>query len=165
MRGRLNLNSRATGKSSVALDASAIILLSKLGYLKEILGLFDNIEVCPAVLGEIGRKKDSVYFEFMDMLKSNKIKIEDIEHRFPSLGAGESSTIYLGLLKKKPIVLDDKRARRLARELGLVVIGTISLLKRLYELGKLKEKPEELYIRLRQLRFRIKREIFEKIFC
>ena len=158
------MSSKTMEKSSVALDTSAIILLSKLGYLSEILELFDNVEICSAVVKEISRKKDSIYFELMDLLENNKMQIEGIEHRFPNLGAGESSTIYVGLLKKKPVVLNEKRARRLARELGLVVIGTLSLLRRLYELGRLREQPEELYIKLKKLKFRIDRRIFEKIF-
>ena len=57
------------------------------------------------------------------------IRVEDVKKRLPRLGLGESSAILLALTKNKVVVLDDKRARRLARELGLEVIGTLSIFK------------------------------------
>ena len=40
--------------------------------------------------------------------------------------------------------MDDKKARKLARDLGVTVMGTLALLKRLHQEGKLKESVEEL---------------------
>ncbi len=70
----------------------------------------------------------------------------------------------IALIKGKVAVLDDKKARKLARDLGVTVMGTLALLKRLHQEGKLKESVEELYIKLTGLKFRVERHIFSKIF-
>ncbi|MCD6508924.1 MAG: hypothetical protein J7L11_00820 [Thermoprotei archaeon] len=55
-------------------------------------------------------------------------------------------------MRSKIVVLDDKRARRLARELGLETIGTLSILKKLHEEGLLVETPSVIYRRLVEIR-------------
>ena len=67
-------------------------------------------------------------------------------------------------MRNKIVVLDDRRARRLARELGLETIGTISILKKLYEEGLLAETPSAIYKRLVEIGFYIDRKLFDKIF-
>ncbi|OYT31871.1 MAG: hypothetical protein B6U94_01575 [Thermofilum sp. ex4484_79] len=69
----------------------------------------------------------------MRYVNEGRIHVDNVKRRFPRLGLGESSAILLALEKDKIVVLDDKRARRLARELGLEVIGTFSVLKKLHE--------------------------------
>ncbi len=46
------------------------------------------------------------------------------------------------------VVLDDKRARILARELGLEVIVTLSTLKKRYKNGVLVKTPNKIYAHL-----------------
>jgi len=113
---------------------------------------------------ELSVKKDEAYLKIKELVDKKLIKLEEIEKEFPGLGKGESSTIFVALVKGKVAVLDDKKARKLARGLGITVLGTLTLLKRLYQKGKLKESPEELYIKLTRLKFRVERRIFNKIF-
>jgi len=72
--------------------------------------------------------------------------------------------MLVALNKRKVAVLDDRNARKLARELGLNVIGTLAILRKLYELGILKVSKEELYVKLLNLGFYIKQETYNKIF-
>ncbi|MEQ9715620.1 MAG: hypothetical protein ACTSSP_03195 [Candidatus Asgardarchaeia archaeon] len=67
-------------------------------------------------------------------------------------------------MKNKVIVLDDKKARKLARDLGLEVIGVLSILKKLYEKRILREPPSFLYKRLIDLGFYTDKKTFDKIF-
>lgn len=97
-------------------------------------------------------------------MRRGLLKVEEVSVPFPRLGVGESSAILVALNKGKVAVIDDKRARRLARELGLEVIGTIAILRELYERGYLKMTIEELYIKLLDLGFYIKKDIYNKIF-
>jgi len=119
----------------VVLNASPIIVLVKLGILNQALNLFCEVEVPSGVLEELERKKDEVYQELMRAIGEGGIRVEGFKKRLPRLGLGESSVILLALTRGKIAVLDDKQARRLARELGLEVIGTLSILKKLYENG------------------------------
>lgn len=122
-----------TGESSrrAVLNASPIIVLGKLGLLEKALSLFSEVEVPSGVLEEVKRKRDEVYQELTRVIDAGRIRTEDVKRRLPRLGLGESSAILLALTRDKIVVLDDKRARKLARELGLEVIGTLSILKKL----------------------------------
>lgn len=112
---------------------------------------------------ELSVKEKEAYFRIKELVDRKLITLEEVEKDFPGLGKGES-TIFIALIKGKVAVLDDKKARKLARDLGVTVMGTLALLKRLHQEGKLKESVEELYIKLTGLKFRVERHIFSKIF-
>ncbi len=101
-----------------------------LGILNETLKLFNEVEIPSGVLEEIERRRDKVYRELTKAISEGKVRVESVKRRLPRLGLGESLVILLALTKGKIAVLDDKGARRLARELGLEVIGTLSILKK-----------------------------------
>ncbi len=67
-------------------------------------------------------------------------------------------------MKNKIMVIDDRRARRLARELGLEVIGTLSILKKLHREGALVETPNTIYRRLIEIGFYIDKKLFDRVF-
>ncbi len=146
------------------LNTSPIIVLVKLGVLNETLNLFSEVEVPSGVLEELGRKKDEVYQELKGAISEGRIRVEGSKRRLPRLGLGESSAILLALTKDKIAVLDDRRARRLARELGLEVMGTLSILKKLYENGALAETPNKIYRHLIEIGFYIDKRLFDKVF-
>jgi len=150
---------------SLAIDSSTLIILSKLNYLDKALEFFEEIEVPLGVLKEVELKDDEVKIKSREMLDSKRLKREDIDVEFPFLGRGESSAIRLALDNDKVICLDDKKARRLSSDLGLTVIGTLSILRKIYKVGELKERPEELYFKLRALGFYIDYALFSKIFA
>ena len=145
-------------------NTSPIIVLSKLGLLKDAIDLFGEVEVSSGVIEELSRKKNKVYQELMEAISEGKVRLEDVRKRLPRLGLGESSTIFLALIKNKTAVLDDRKARRLARELGLDVIGTLSILKKLYDKGVISETPNMIYKRLIEIGFYIDKKLFDKIF-
>ena len=148
----------------VILNTSPIIVLGKLRVLDKALNLFSEVEVPSGVIEELGRKKDEVYWELTSLIDEGRIHIEDVKKEIPRLGLGESSAILLALTRDKIVVLDDKRARRLARELGLEVIGTLSILRKLHEEGVLVETPNAIYRRLIEIGFYIDKRLFDKIF-
>jgi len=148
----------------VVLNTSPIIVLIKLRILNEALNLFSEVEIPSGVLEELERKKDEVYQALMEVIGEGRIRIEDVKKRIPRLGLGESSTIILALTKGKIAVLDDKKARELARELGLKVIGTLSILKKLYENGVLTGTPNTIYRHLIEIGFRVDKSLFDRIF-
>ncbi len=148
----------------MVLNSSPIIVLAKLGLLESAVGLFTEVEVPRAVLEEVGKKQDEVYRKLIGLVEANSIRVEQVDRRIPRLGAGEAEAILLALSRNKIVVLDDKKARRLARELGLEVVGTLSLLKLLYEHKLLGRALDELYHQLIETGFYIEPSIFNKVF-
>jgi predicted nucleic acid-binding protein len=60
--------------------------------------------------------------------------------------------------------MDDHAARVEAMRLGLAVKGTLGIVRRLMENGVFESDLEELFINLKAMGFRIKAELFWKIF-
>ncbi|MCA9968810.1 MAG: DUF3368 domain-containing protein [Anaerolineales bacterium] len=107
-------------------NASPVIALHQLGQLQLLSNLLgDSILVPPAVSNEIITVQPRP-----DWLQEYPLR-QPIGPQIlrASLGAGESAAIALALeLNSTLIVLDDRPARRLAKALGITVIGTLGLL-------------------------------------
>jgi predicted nucleic acid-binding protein len=81
------------------------------------------------------------------------------------LGKGEAEAIALSIETGADLViLDDHAARAEAMRLGLAVKGTLGIIRRLMEIGVFVPDLEELFINLKAMGFRIKAELFWKIF-
>jgi predicted nucleic acid-binding protein len=71
------------------------------------------------------------------------------------LGLGESSAIALALeFENVLVILDDKKARRYARSIGLEFIGIIGVLSQAYHKGLI-DDLNEIVLKLRMIDFRI----------
>lgn len=161
MKKRLN---PLRGSLKAVFDTSPIIVLSKLGLLDKAFSLFEEVEIPSGVLEEINRKSNTVYQEIHYFISNKKVKVEDCKKLFPRLGLGESSAIWLALHKNKIVVLDDRKARSFARDLGLQVIGTLVIIYKLYKDSVLGVNKEIIYNRLREIGFYLDRNIFDMIF-
>ena len=121
------------------LDTSAAIGLLEFSGRTDLLALLGSagfeIEVAPQVLAELSAGPQGKGRE----PKQDWVQIEPdaavlvlLRERFPLLGAGELAVLTRGqaLHGKQPyfVVLDDKRARGTAVELGLAMTGTLGLL-------------------------------------
>lgn len=82
------------------------------------------------------------------------------------LGAGEAEAIAFCIeLNRDFVILDDKVARREAERMGLRVKGALGIILKLKQEKLITSIDyEELYHRLRECDFRIKKDIFNKIF-
>jgi uncharacterized protein len=132
-----------------AIDSSVLIALGKLGYLKLVRELFDKLVVAESVFEEI--RVDEVFTEvsgligigLVEVVKGSKYELLNLLSS--SLGKGEAETISVALeLKADVALLDDLRARKVARRLKVKVMGTLAVLKVLVDLKLVKEKPEGL---------------------
>jgi len=133
-------------------NASPVILLGRAGFLNILADLADVITIPSAVVNEINVKVDGK--DIIDVVRdhtqfqiSESIDVPN-ELLVWDLGAGETQVIALALKQQyERVVLDDLRARRCAKAMGLAVIGTLGLVARAKRLGYI-EKAEPL---IRQL--------------
>ena len=107
---------------SVVSDASPLIALNGIGRLEILEQLYATVLIPPAVSREVferhGRESPS-WIE--TRLLSQDIPASILEER---LGKGEAEAISLALEEKATLLLlDDRRARSLARSLGLPIVG------------------------------------------
>ena len=159
--------------SKAVLDSSAIIALSQLRYWKYLNQILDEILVPRAVYEEIcvkgrGLPGDA---ELRRLLNEGLVTVRKIRNRVPvdalidPLALGEAEVLALAIEENADyVVIDDKTARMRARNMGLKVIGTLRILRMIFD-ANLIDKNE--FIRaletLKNIGFRISDKIIERV--
>jgi uncharacterized protein len=108
---------------TVVADSSPLIALVRVEQLSLLEKLFGEVLVPPAVAREVGRSLPGFISE---RALSRPLPAAVLR---ASLDPGESEAISLALeLRAERVILDDRPARRLAKVLGLPVIGVLGIL-------------------------------------
>jgi len=142
---------------SVVSNTSPLIGLSNIARLEILREVFGELFIPPAVQREFME-------ELPSWIKVKAPKNRPLVHALSEvLGDGESEAIALAVeLNAKFLVLDDLKARKIARKLGLRVVGTASVLLLAKKRGVIDEvKP--LLLELRDKGFRISDEVVRVI--
>jgi predicted nucleic acid-binding protein len=140
----------------VITDTSCLIVLSNVGQLNILRELYKTILITPEVAAEFaeGLPEWVHITQGADPLKIRMLLSE--------LELGEASTIALTVETPEAlIILDDKKARRIAKDLGLQLTGTLGVIAKAYQTGLI-ANIAGLIADLRQSNFRIPRD-FERI--
>jgi predicted nucleic acid-binding protein len=103
-------------------DSSCLIVLERIGRLDLLPRVFGSVLIPEAVAKEVGFSAP--------WLEIRSVRNDPVEVGLRSqLGAGEAGAILLALeVAPARIVLDDRRARRAAEQLGISMIGTPGVL-------------------------------------
>ncbi len=123
-------------------DSSALIALSICDAIELLESLFSKVFVPQAVYDEISRKNKRESTNLTSFLKEKVIPVELGDYLICdfSLGRGELEAIALcKKLKADRILIDDKRARKLARLNGLNTIGSLGILLSAKEKGLVRQ--------------------------
>ncbi|MCE4608956.1 MAG: DUF3368 domain-containing protein [Desulfurococcales archaeon] len=145
------------GSRCLVLDSSAIIALVEINMASIMEALGMEIIVPQAVYEEVvvkGRNRPGSE-ELRDLIHRGKVRVLKprntalVEALNDPLGMGESEAIALAVELDCTIILDDRIARLKAKSMGLIVKGTIGLLRLAYDKGiidknKLVQKLREL---------------------
>jgi predicted nucleic acid-binding protein len=159
--------------SKVVLNSSVIIALSTLGYLNKLKQIFKEILIAKAVYEEICIKGRELIGEreLLEAVKNNIIIVKDVKNRLlvnallDPLAMGEAETITLASEERADhIVIDDKLARRRTKSMKLNVIGTLRILRLMYD-AKLIDKHELIKAleKLKETGFRISEDITNRV--
>lgn len=159
--------------SKAVLDASVIIALSVLSHLNKLKHLFKETLVPRAVYEEVCIKGHGLIgdAELSEVAKKGVIKVKDVEDRtlvnalIDPLACGEAETISLTVEENAEfIVIDDRLARRRAKNLGLKVIVTLRVLRMMLDKGLIDKKEFLNSIKkLGETGFRINDEVIDKV--
>lgn len=164
----------------VVFNSSPLIFIARLDYLATFVAgapapqehSSDEFYLPECVANEISAKRDEAGEYIRRLIDGGRIEVRAINlvslanslnARF---GRGESEAIALATeLQGDYVVLDDFAARREAMRLGLNVRGTLAVIRKLKSEGKIViENRDELYERLTEINFRVKRSLFDAIF-
>ena len=117
-------------KVPIVLDATVLIGLDRIGRLDLIPSLCDPVWVTPEVAAEYGTSWPWMRIEPV----KNTALVRSLEL---SVDPGEASAIALAAEMNCRILLDDRKARIAAKQLGLAITGTLGLLLKAKAAGKL----------------------------
>jgi predicted nucleic acid-binding protein len=137
-------------------DTSCLIVLSNIKQLDILRELYKIILITPEVAAEFGEPlPDWIHPTCVaDPLKTRMLQ--------NNLELGEASTIALAVELPEPLmILDDKKARRIAEVLGLQLTGTLGIIAKAYRTGLIADIAGVI-ADLRQSNFRIPHN-FERI--
>jgi predicted nucleic acid-binding protein len=156
----------------IVFNSSPFIFLSRLDFLDLFLTVEAEFLLPESVKEEISAKQDQSSIHINKLISENKLTVQKVQlvslaNRLNEfLGIGESEAITLGVeLQADYIILDDFAARKEAIRLGLNVKGTLAIIRKLQLDGKINISDLDiLYQKIRDVNFRIKREIFDSIF-
>lgn len=133
----------------IVADTTPIISLIKIGMLELYKSMYGEVIIPEAVFNELV-SNSSMSNEADIIRKSKFLKINKIENEFAvkllqkqlNLGAGESEAIVLAdTLKADLLVIDERKARGIAKSMGINITGTLGILvdaKRKNRIEKLK---------------------------
>lgn len=125
---------------TVVADSSALVILSKLGCFDLLHQLFPRIYISPEVHHEVVIAGAGLPGA-LEVSKAEWIEVKAVQNaaglytaqRKYGLGPGEMSSILLAKeLGANPVLLDDYRARKLAKAEGLEILGSVGLLETSY---------------------------------
>jgi predicted nucleic acid-binding protein len=141
---------------NVITDTSCLIVLSNIGQLDILRELYTTMLITPEVAAEFG--------EFLPEWIHTTHVADPLKTRMLQnyLELGEASAIALAVETPDAlIILDDKKARRIAKDLGLQLTGALGVIAKAYQTGLITD-IEGVIADLRQSNFRIPHE-FEHI--
>ena len=110
----------------VVSDSTTLIILSDLGRLVYLKNIFKHILIPPKVYEEINFKKEFSLPEYMEIIHPKES--EQLQELKMLLDDGESEAIALALEKGLPLVIDEKKGRRIAKNLSLDIIGLLGII-------------------------------------
>jgi predicted nucleic acid-binding protein len=111
-----------------------LIFLAKIHRLDLLARLYEEVVIPVSVMEEVKAKPDQEMERIQALLQSQKFRLrkateQALEGLPADLGSGEQEAIALALETEADLVkLDDQQGRRIARERGLPVSGTVGVL-------------------------------------
>jgi predicted nucleic acid-binding protein len=132
----------------VVVNASPLILLSKVGLADLLSTLFDEVLVPHAVWWEIvaGGETDRTTDVLASLSKLTRVTLEAVPDEILvwNLGDGEAEVLTCALTQERCALVDDKAARTCARALGIRILGTGGVLVLAKRQGLIRSVSDEL---------------------
>ena len=144
----------------VVADASVLIALAQIGQLSFLERLYEEVVIPFAVQSEVAPSMPKpppwVHTQTLQRPLDSRVA-------HAALDAGETESISLALeTRAQWVILDDLQARRLAKDLGLAVVGTAGVLFAAKQRGFIAAVRPPLDA-LRAAGFRLRKDVYEEI--
>ncbi len=106
-------------------DSTSLIILFDLERLELLSNIFKMIYIPKAVYEEISFKEDIMLPKFIKIIE---VKNSELLNSLKNLlDVGESEAIALAKMKNLPLIIDEKKGRKIAQNLDLKIIGLLGI--------------------------------------
>ncbi len=145
-------------------DSTTLIVLYELKRFELLLNLFNKIYIPKTVFDEINYKKDVILPEFIITKKvDDRQKTEELKM---ILDEGESEAIVLALQMELPLIIDEKKGRKIAKNLGLKIVGLLGIVLLNIKKGFIsQEEAKDFLDKAIQEGFRINPKLIKELFA
>ncbi len=142
---------------TVIADASCFIILFKIGELKLLSEIFDEIYTTVEIAEEFG-------FSLPSWVNIHPVNNKTYQQKLElELDRGEASALALSLeIENVIVILDDYKARKLAERLGITYTGTLGLILRA-KLEGIIPSVKELLEKIKKTNFHFSKDILSEI--
>jgi predicted nucleic acid-binding protein len=125
--------------TAIVSDATAMIVLAKLGRLDLLRQIFSSVIIPHTVHAEICVKAGHDTTVWQDAFFAISPDPADSlqKHLGTILDSGESAALALAFARSLPVLVDEKKGRTLARSIGIPVIGLVGVLLALVRKGSI----------------------------
>jgi len=141
----------------VIADASPLIVLQNIDRLSLLQNLFDEILITPEIKSEFG-------LDLPDWVKVAEVQDETKQRLLNlNLDKGEASAIALCLENAESLlIIDERKGRRIAKDLGLKFVGTLGVILKAKEKGLI-DSTEKILESLENANFHISENLKSQI--
>ena len=151
-------------------DSSTLIALLDTGNFSLLFKLFEELIITAEVYEEItynNLHKQTIE----DYLSLNRLKLQTIKHNdmyemlTKRLDAGESASIVLAKELQLPLIIDEKKGRKVANSLGINIIGLVGIILKLLQKNIIsKKRALDIVKDLEKNNFRLSNELKNLIY-
>jgi predicted nucleic acid-binding protein len=153
--------------SLVISDSTTLISLINIERFELLFKFSDNIIVTPAVYDEVTVQKSAkrILDEYISLGKVSIVEVNNtkkVKELLIRLDIGESESIVLAEEKNLPLIIDEKRGKKIALSFGLKAIGLIGILLIYKKKGYLSSREIiEIVEELREVEFRVSDKLLD----
>ncbi len=150
---------------SIVSDTTTLIILGKLDRYDLLANLFSKIYLPQEVIQEVSKKTDGVYEKITKNSLFETKKITDIALftlLYGILDKGESQAIVLAKELELILLIDEKKGRNIAKNMGLDIIGLIGILILNVKKEHISKKEAIVILEdIKKLKFRVSQKLEE----
>jgi len=144
-------------------DSTILIVLIDLKREDLFLNLFKKVYLPKAVYKELCYKNEIELADFFEILEvRNRSKVKELELL---LDKGESEAIVLALEESLPLIIDEKKGRKVAKNLGIKIVGLLGILYLNIKQGYISKEEALSFLQLAiKEGFRVDKALIDKVF-
>jgi len=150
-------------KSTIISDTSSLIILAKLNRFALLEHLFEKVFIPKRVIQELATKEDEIHQSIMSnpLFETTECKDTELLELLDNvLDFGESEALALAKERQLILLIDEKKGRKIAKTMGIKIIGFLGVLLLNYRHNKLsKDAIEDILLHSGKLNFRLSKKL------